>query len=75
MASLVEGRVSFPTVLATERINSIREQNGAHVGIGAAAKLMTTYHWPLEAGIIVGEQKANVKERGDWIVGQFDFPQ
>ena len=24
-------------------------------------KLMMTNHWPLEAGIIIGEQKANVK--------------
>jgi len=27
-------------------------------------KLMMAYHWPLEAGTIIGEQKANVKDRG-----------
>ena len=29
--------------------------------VDAMGKLMMTNHWPLEAGIIIGEQKANVK--------------
>jgi hypothetical protein len=33
------------------------------VRVDAMGKLMMTNHWPLEAGIIIGEQKANVKDR------------
>ena len=31
--------------------------------VDAMGKLMTEYHRPLEGGIIIGEQKANVKSR------------
>lgn len=39
--------------------------------VDAIRKLMTAYHWPLEAEIIIGEQKANVKDRVRAVVGQF----
>lgn len=39
--------------------------------VDAMGVLMTTYHWPLEAGTIIGEQKANVKDRVRAAVGQF----
>ena len=35
-------------------------------------KLMTTYHWPLKAGTIIDEQKANIKIRVPAVVSQFD---
>ncbi len=41
MASLAADRVNFPAALVTAPIASIREQNGAHVGIGAAPKQIT----------------------------------
>jgi hypothetical protein len=33
------------------------------VCVDAMGKLMMTNHWPLEASIIIGEQKANVKDK------------
>jgi hypothetical protein len=32
------------------------------VCVDAMGKVMTTYHWPLESGTIIGEPKAKVKE-------------
>lgn len=34
--------------------------------VDAMGKLMMAHHWSLEAGIIIGEQKANVKEGRDY---------